>query len=94
MILVSASFCFTLAVPMREVSCVEYTPRAWDPRSLQSTQNSPAYYSFHLSVLTRRGGYSDPSMNEVVALSLGTLFPIVFFYGQSYYFTLSYRLSN
>ena len=34
-ILVStSSSCFTLAVPMREVYCVEYTPRAWDPRSL------------------------------------------------------------
>ena len=37
MILVSASSsCFALAVPMREVSCVGYTPRAWDPSSLQS----------------------------------------------------------
>ena len=34
-ILVSASsFSFTLAVPMREVYCVGYTLRAWDPRSL------------------------------------------------------------
>ena len=34
MILASASSsCFTLAVPMRDVPCVEYTPRAWDPRS-------------------------------------------------------------
>ena len=29
----SSSF-FTLTVLMREVYCVEYTPRAWDPRSL------------------------------------------------------------
>ena len=35
-ILVSAFFSsFTLAVPMREVSCVGYEPRAWDPCSLQ-----------------------------------------------------------
>ena len=36
-ILVSApSSSFILAVPMREVYCVRYIPRAWDPRSLQS----------------------------------------------------------
>ena len=35
-ILVSApSSCFTLDAPMREVSCVGYTPRAWEPGSLQ-----------------------------------------------------------
>ena len=34
-ILVSAaSSYFSLAVPIREVSCVGCTPRAWDPRSL------------------------------------------------------------
>ena len=34
-IFVSAfSSCFALAVPMREVSCVGYTPRACDSRSL------------------------------------------------------------
>ena len=27
-------FLFALAIPMREVYCVGYTPRAWDPRSL------------------------------------------------------------
>ena len=37
MILLSvSSSCFTLAVPMREVSCVGYTPRAWDPRSVHN----------------------------------------------------------
>ena len=40
----NSSSCFTLAVPMREVSCVGYTPRAWDPRSLQSMLNGPAYF--------------------------------------------------
>ena len=30
---VSSSY-FTFAVPMREVSCVGYTPRAWGPRPL------------------------------------------------------------
>ena len=38
---------FTLAVPMREVYCVRllrYTPRAWDPHSLQSILNSPFIY--------------------------------------------------
>ena len=35
-ILVSVPSCsFTLVVLMREVYCVIYTPRAWDPRSLQ-----------------------------------------------------------
>ena len=35
MILVSvSSSCFTLAIPMREICRVGYTPRAWDPRSL------------------------------------------------------------
>ena len=44
-ILVSApSSCFTLAVPMREVYCVEYTPCAWDPRSLQSILDVPLYF--------------------------------------------------
>ena len=34
-ILVSvSSSCLILVVPMREVSCVRYTPRAWDSRSL------------------------------------------------------------
>ena len=37
LILVSASSsCSNLAVPMREVSCAEYTPHAWDSRTLQS----------------------------------------------------------
>ena len=41
-ILVSvSSSSFTLAVPMRRVSSVGYTPRAWDPRSLQSLLNVP-----------------------------------------------------
>ena len=45
MILVSVfSSCFTPAVPMLEVSCVGYTPRAWDPRSLQSMLNGPLYF--------------------------------------------------
>ena len=35
---------FTLTVPMREVSCVEYSPRAWDPRSLQSILDVPLYF--------------------------------------------------
>ena len=30
----ASSSCFTLAVPMREVHCVRYAPRAWDPRPL------------------------------------------------------------
>ena len=35
----ASSSSFTLSVPMREVSCVvRYTPRAWEPRSLQSIQ--------------------------------------------------------
>ena len=37
------SSCFTLAVPMRGVSCVGYTPITWDPRSLQSMLNGPLY---------------------------------------------------
>ena len=45
MILVSApSSYFTLAVSMREVLCVGYTPREWDPRSLQSILNGLLYF--------------------------------------------------
>ena len=45
LILVYASFSyFTLAVSMREVPCVGYTPRAWDPRSPQSILNSLLYF--------------------------------------------------
>ena len=44
--LVSApTSCFTFAVSMREVYCVGCTPRAWDPRSLQSILD----HSMHLS---------------------------------------------
>ena len=44
-ILVSApTVSFALAVSMREVYCVEYTPRAWDPRSLQSILDVPLYF--------------------------------------------------
>ena len=43
--LVSASSsCFILAVSMCEVYCVGYTPRAWDPHSLQSMLNCPLYF--------------------------------------------------
>ena len=38
------SSCFTLAVTMREVYCVGYTPRAWDPRTLQSILDGPLYF--------------------------------------------------
>ena len=37
-----SSSCFTLAVP--QVYCVGYTPRAWDPRLLQSMLNGPLYF--------------------------------------------------
>ena len=41
-ILVSVSSSFiTLAIPMREVFCVGYTPRAWDPRYLQAILDGP-----------------------------------------------------
>ena len=41
-ILASApTFSFTLAVPIREVYCAKYTPRAWDLRSLQFIINVP-----------------------------------------------------
>ena len=44
-ILVSApTFSFTLAVPICEVYCVGYAPRAWDPRSLQSILDVPLYF--------------------------------------------------
>ena len=43
--LVSApTSCFTLSVPMREVYCVRYTPRAWDSRSLLSILDVPLYF--------------------------------------------------
>ena len=45
MILVSASTSYlTLTVLMREVSCVGYTPRAWNPRSLWSMLDGPLYF--------------------------------------------------
>ena len=31
-------------VPMREVYCVGYTPRAWGPRSLLTMLNGPFYF--------------------------------------------------
>ena len=37
-----ASF-FSLAVPMHEVYCVGYSPRAWAPRSLQSMLDDSFY---------------------------------------------------
>ena len=40
---VSSFSYFSFAVPMREVSCMGYTPRAWDPRSVQSMLNNPLY---------------------------------------------------
>ena len=44
-ILVSASSsCFTLTVLMREVSCVGYTPRAWNPRPLYAMLNGLLYF--------------------------------------------------
>ena len=44
-ILVSASFFFfTLAVLMGEVSCVRYTFRVWDPRSLHSILDVLLYF--------------------------------------------------
>ena len=52
-ILVSASSsCFTLAVPMREVYCVGYTPRAWDPRSLQPVLDGPLFFRSELALVT------------------------------------------
>ena len=38
------SSCFSLAAPMHEVSCVGYTPRAWDPCSLQSILDYLLYF--------------------------------------------------
>ena len=41
----SASFSyFVYAAPMHEVSCVGYTPRTWDPRSLLSMLNGLLYF--------------------------------------------------
>ena len=37
---IKANFCLWITAPMREVSCVEYTPRAWNPHSLQSTYST------------------------------------------------------
>ena len=54
-ILVSASFSyFTLALPIREIYCVEYTPRAWDARSLQSILNGPLYFEGEKAELPKR----------------------------------------
>ena len=44
-ILLSVSYsCFILAVSMFEVYCMGYTPRACNPRSLQSMLNGPLYF--------------------------------------------------
>ena len=40
----ASSSCFTLAIPIREVYCVGYTPRAWDPLYLQSILDGPLYF--------------------------------------------------
>ena len=40
-ILVFASSCFILAVPMRKVYCVRYTPRAWDFRRVVMIHRAP-----------------------------------------------------
>ena len=37
---------FTLVVSIREVQCVRYTPRIWDPHSHQSMLNGPLYFFF------------------------------------------------
>ena len=74
-ILVSASSsCFTLAVPLREVSCLGYTPRAWDTRSLQSMLNGPLYFSLwrarvDLSLLYARNNNNNNN-NPAVCLCL------------------------
>ena len=39
----ASSSCFTLAVPMRNVSRAGYTSRAWDPRSLSSMLSGPLH---------------------------------------------------
>ena len=35
---------FTFAVPIRQISCVGYTPRALDPRPLQSMLDNLLYF--------------------------------------------------
>ena len=46
----ASSSSFSLAVPMREESCVGYTPSVWDLRSLQSILNALIYQCFAMSL--------------------------------------------
>ena len=36
--------CFTFAITTRNTSCITYTSRAWDPRSLQFILDNPLYF--------------------------------------------------
>ena len=49
----STSSCFTLAIPMLEVSCVKHTHSAWDPRSLQSILDSPLFIVVNIGRIGR-----------------------------------------
>ena len=42
---------------MREVSCVGYTPRAWDPRSLQSILDVSLVFRHFQRPIENRGHY-------------------------------------
>ena len=56
------SYYFTLVVPMREVSCVGYTHRAWEPRSLLSMLNGHLYFG----LWTTRIDLRLPSTNKKI----------------------------
>ena len=52
----ASSSCFTLAVPMREVYCVGYKPRAleWDPRSLHAVYTIDALNALYIIIMILR----------------------------------------
>ena len=78
-ILVSApSSCFTLAVPMREVYCVRYTPRAWDPRSLYSLyQMLPLF--FRRVAMDPQNAYSITITNTTFICTFSVCFIVICF---------------
>ena len=77
-ILASAtSSCFTLAVPMRDLSCVGYTLCAWDPRSLSSIQ------SLYFGAITLELKLCYRSTDQVDHLTYGSV-TFGYFYYQGF----------
>ena len=64
----ASSSYFFLAIPMREVSCMGYIPRAWDPRSLQCILDCPLYVE--LTLMARRVAIDQPigSITKIIII--------------------------